>query len=137
MESIWKKAVQLLRDCKIPDEFNHPDTLTKQIREPNEKTETTKYPIPSKEGLHFNFSRSAGLCYELACVRECLNKGLTECPDVPLDESIIIAEVLEEIRLQLGVKYPQTKKDDDKKDWACSSPRFAILHWNIYHWIDF
>jgi hypothetical protein len=34
-----------------------------------------KYEIPNKEGLHFNFSRSNGLCYELAAVRECILKG--------------------------------------------------------------
>uniref|UniRef100_A0A914W4N8 Trans-1,2-dihydrobenzene-1,2-diol dehydrogenase n=1 Tax=Plectus sambesii TaxID=2011161 RepID=A0A914W4N8_9BILA len=99
----------------IPEEFNHPETLTKYVKEPNEKTETNKWPIPNKEGLHFNFGHSNGLCYELAAVRECLLKGLTECPEVPWEESITIAEILEEVRLQLGVKYPQTKKDDDKK----------------------
>lgn len=47
-----------------------------------------------------------GLRFEIAEVHRCLAAGEVESPVMPLDESIALLRVLDEIRAQLGVVYP-------------------------------
>jgi dihydrodiol dehydrogenase / D-xylose 1-dehydrogenase (NADP) len=47
------------------------------------------------------------LRYEAQNVRECLKKGLTESPVISLDETLLLAELMEDVRKQVGVDYPQ------------------------------
>lgn len=47
-----------------------------------------------------------GFRYEIAAVMACLAAGQTESPDMPLDETLAIAETMDEIRRQIGLKYP-------------------------------
>jgi dihydrodiol dehydrogenase / D-xylose 1-dehydrogenase (NADP) len=49
---------------------------------------------------------AAGYRYEAVEVGRCLRDGLLESPSMPLDESIAIMETLDEIRRQVGVRYP-------------------------------
>lgn len=69
-------------------------------------TKTWDCPIP-KSTKQMNYLRSEGFIYEINCVRECLVKGHTECSIMPHEHSIIISEVMEEVRKQLGVVYKQ------------------------------
>ena len=65
-----------------------------------------EFPLPS--GKHeFNFLNSAGLAYEAMHVRECLVQGLKESPKLPHQETLLIAELLETIRKEVGVSYQQ------------------------------
>jgi dihydrodiol dehydrogenase / D-xylose 1-dehydrogenase (NADP) len=64
------------------------------------------YPYPEAK-FPFNFTNSAGLQYEAQHVRECLQKGLTESSVISLDETLLLAELMEEVRKQVGVEYPQ------------------------------
>ncbi len=64
------------------------------------------FPYPEAK-QPFNFNNSIGLRYEAQHVRECLEKGLTESPVIPLDETLLLAELMEEVRKQVGVDYPQ------------------------------
>ena len=50
--------------------------------------------------------RGHGLHFEAAEVGRCLREGLLESPVVPLDESVLIMETLDEIRAQIGLRYP-------------------------------
>ena len=43
--------------------------------------------------------------YEAEAVRRCLVEGKTECNAMPLDETLVIAETMDNILKQLGVKY--------------------------------
>ena len=55
----------------------------------------------------FNDDRkSAGYAYEIEEVGKCLSQGLLESPIVPLDESLEIMILMDEIRGQWGLKYP-------------------------------
>ncbi|KAF5925908.1 trans-1,2-dihydrobenzene-1,2-diol dehydrogenase [Diceros bicornis minor] len=63
-------------------------------------------PVPSKE---FNYTNGAGMTYEAKHVRECLKKGLKESPVIPLAESELLADILEEVRKAIGVTFPQDK----------------------------
>lgn len=47
-----------------------------------------------------------GLCYEAAHFATLVHEGRTESPLLPLDESVAIMETLDEIRSQVGVRYP-------------------------------
>jgi dihydrodiol dehydrogenase / D-xylose 1-dehydrogenase (NADP) len=48
----------------------------------------------------------AGYHLEAAAVAECVRQGLKESSIMPLDETIAVAESLEEVRRQVGVRYP-------------------------------
>ncbi|KAK7078373.1 hypothetical protein SK128_001538 [Halocaridina rubra] len=62
--------------------------------------------LPS-HGLAFNVPNAQGFIYEAEEVRKCFSQGLKESPLMPLDESIVIAEIMENIRRQIGVSYAQ------------------------------
>jgi predicted dehydrogenase len=47
-----------------------------------------------------------GLRFQIDEVHRCLSAGLTESPTVPLDETVRLAAVLDDIRAQVGVTYP-------------------------------
>ncbi|XP_075394151.1 trans-1,2-dihydrobenzene-1,2-diol dehydrogenase [Tenrec ecaudatus] len=66
------------------------------------------FPLPTTPEK-FNFTNGAGMTYEAQHVRECLRKGLKESPVIPLEESELLAEILEEIRRAIGITYPQDK----------------------------
>lgn len=64
-----------------------------------------EWPLP--EAKHaFNYPNSCGLRYEAEATRQCIRKGLTECETVSHKESLIIAKIQDEIRRQIGVRYP-------------------------------
>lgn len=66
--------------------------------------------FPLKVGkFKYNLINSAGLFYEAQHVRQCLLKGLTESPLLPLDETLMLAEIMESVRKQVGVEYDQDK----------------------------
>ncbi|KAM3921013.1 trans-1,2-dihydrobenzene-1,2-diol dehydrogenase-like [Leptodactylus fuscus] len=68
----------------------------------------TKYPLPhSTKAMHF--TNSTGLSYEAEHVRQCLLKGLKESPLMTWADSELLATIMEEVRKQLGVKFPQDK----------------------------
>ncbi|XP_053722071.1 trans-1,2-dihydrobenzene-1,2-diol dehydrogenase-like [Synchiropus splendidus] len=65
-----------------------------------------EFPLPDPS-LPLNFTNSTGLRYEAEEVRQCLLKGLKESPRMPLAESILLTEIMDEIRKQVGVRYSQ------------------------------
>ncbi|KAL7302974.1 hypothetical protein TKK_0004201 [Trichogramma kaykai] len=64
--------------------------------------------LPETELPLFHIN-SAGLHYEAMEVRECLKKGLKESPKVTHAHSLLIAEIEDELRRQIGVVYDQDK----------------------------
>ncbi|KAM4596297.1 trans-1,2-dihydrobenzene-1,2-diol dehydrogenase-like [Fundulus diaphanus] len=69
----------------------------------------TEYPLP-EPCLPLNFTNSTGLRYEAEEVRQCLLKGLKESPRMPLADSILLTEIMDEIRKQVGVVFNQDKQ---------------------------
>uniref|UniRef100_A0A8C7STZ7 Trans-1,2-dihydrobenzene-1,2-diol dehydrogenase n=1 Tax=Oncorhynchus mykiss TaxID=8022 RepID=A0A8C7STZ7_ONCMY len=67
---------------------------------------TTQYPLP-EPSLPLNFTNSTGLRYEAEEVRQCLLKGLKESPRMSQADSLLLAEVMDEARRQVGVVYSQ------------------------------
>uniref|UniRef100_A0A665X329 Trans-1,2-dihydrobenzene-1,2-diol dehydrogenase n=1 Tax=Echeneis naucrates TaxID=173247 RepID=A0A665X329_ECHNA len=66
----------------------------------------TEYPLPEPH-LPLNFTNSTGLRYEAEEVRQCLLKGLKESPRMPLADSVLLTEIMDEIRKQVGVVFSQ------------------------------
>ena len=62
-------------------------------------------PIPSGAKFPFNFDNAGGLVHEADHVRQCLQKGLQESPLVSHADSLLIAEIQDEIMSQIGVSY--------------------------------
>jgi len=68
-------------------------------------TEKT-WPLPEAK-YKFNFNNSCGLRYEAEEVRKCIREGKTESELVPHSESLIIAQIEDSIRQQIGFKFPE------------------------------
>ncbi|XP_007074209.1 trans-1,2-dihydrobenzene-1,2-diol dehydrogenase [Panthera tigris] len=73
------------------------------------KGEHKEFVLPPAPGKEFNFTHGMGMTYEAKHVRECLRKGLKESPVIPLAESELLADILEEARKAIGVTFPQDK----------------------------
>jgi len=65
------------------------------------------WELPSGAKHAFNFGNGSNMAFEAQHVRECLQAGKLESPLISLDETLLIAEIMESIRKQAGVKYPQ------------------------------
>uniref|UniRef100_A0AC11C5D1 Dihydrodiol dehydrogenase n=1 Tax=Ovis aries TaxID=9940 RepID=A0AC11C5D1_SHEEP len=91
-----KGMAQLLNPCWSPTELVV-------------KGEHKEFPLPPAPGKEFNFTNGMGMCYEAKHVRECLQKGLKESPVIPLVESELLADILEEVRKAIGITFPQDK----------------------------
>ncbi|XP_058485335.1 trans-1,2-dihydrobenzene-1,2-diol dehydrogenase [Solea solea] len=68
--------------------------------------EETQYPVPEPH-LPLNFINSTGMRYEAEEVRQCLLKGLKQSAVMSHADSLLLAEVEDEIRRQVGVVYDQ------------------------------
>jgi predicted dehydrogenase len=54
----------------------------------------------------FHFPRIGnGYAHEAMEVGRCLREGLLESPEMPLDESVSLMGVLDDLRAQLGLRY--------------------------------
>lgn len=77
------------------------------LTEPWYKTDTL---ILQQQGEHPEVITPAqfsnGFEYEIQEVRRCLELGLTESPKMPHAFSLLVAETMDAIREQIGVKYP-------------------------------
>ena len=63
-----------------------------------------EFPLP-KPYLPTNFSNSEGLCYEAEEVRRCLQEGKKESAVMPLEETQLVAEIMDEVMKQVGVMH--------------------------------
>lgn len=69
-------------------------------------SETLNFSFPDTV-LPCNFTNSSGLRYEAMEVRKCINEGALESTVMPLKDSETLAEMMDEIRRQIGVKYAE------------------------------
>jgi len=69
---------------------------------------TQSWTLPAGAKLQtFNYGNGENMSFESQHVRDCLKAGRTESNLVSLDETLLIAEIMEQIRKQVGVVYPQ------------------------------
>lgn len=84
---------------KIPKNFWCPTEIITPDR-------TYEFALP-EPAVPCNFINSSGLQYEAIEVRECLKKGLLECPMMTHSDSELLASIMDEIRRQIGVVFPE------------------------------
>ncbi|PVD34097.1 hypothetical protein C0Q70_05360 [Pomacea canaliculata] len=90
-------------NIELHSPFHCPTTITLP------SGETKVFPLPETP-YTYNWANSNGFVYEAECVRKCLQQGqLTECPDMPHEDSLNIMAILDEVRRQLGVVYDNLK----------------------------
>jgi hypothetical protein len=80
--------------------FWHPTKATIAWKDTN-TTDNIEIPLPHGVG--------EGFYYECEEVMRCLDAGLIESPIMTHDDSIRVMEQLDEIRAQIGLKYPFEK----------------------------
>jgi len=68
--------------------------------------ENHEFPLPDTI-LPCNFNNSSGLRYEAMEVRKCIKNGALESSIMPLKDSVTLAEIMDEIRHQLGVVFDE------------------------------
>jgi dihydrodiol dehydrogenase / D-xylose 1-dehydrogenase (NADP) len=68
-----------------------------------------EFPLPKNRKGKLVYHHSTGLSYQAEEARRCISLGLLESPTVNHEESLLIARIEDELRRQIGVKYP---KDD-------------------------
>ncbi|XP_028812882.1 trans-1,2-dihydrobenzene-1,2-diol dehydrogenase [Denticeps clupeoides] len=66
----------------------------------------TQYPVP-EPCLPLNFINSTGMRYEAEEVRRCLFKGLKESSRMSHADSLLLTDLMDQARRQVGVVYPQ------------------------------
>ncbi|XP_056652752.1 trans-1,2-dihydrobenzene-1,2-diol dehydrogenase [Monodelphis domestica] len=72
--------------------------------------ERAEFPLPAVANTEtFNYPKSIGLVYEAQHVRQCLLQGLKESSVMPLAESELLADILEEVRRQIGLRFSQDR----------------------------
>ncbi|XP_053403355.1 trans-1,2-dihydrobenzene-1,2-diol dehydrogenase-like [Mercenaria mercenaria] len=81
---------------QVDSPFHCPTTMTSS-------SGTFKFALKDGDYFHGN---SAGLHYEAAAVRECINKGLQESPNFTHSDSELVHRIMDEVRKQIGMKYP-------------------------------
>uniref|UniRef100_A0A3P8SKV1 Trans-1,2-dihydrobenzene-1,2-diol dehydrogenase n=1 Tax=Amphiprion percula TaxID=161767 RepID=A0A3P8SKV1_AMPPE len=69
----------------------------------------TQYPLPEPY-LPLSYMNGTGMRYEAEEVRQCLLKGLKESSVMPHSDSMLLVELEDEIRRQVGVVYSQDSK---------------------------
>ena len=80
--------------------------LTSRFYEPSTTIEFYPGRVDSKEIIPVYNEPGFGYQYEIRHVHECLHKGLTESPVMTHDDSLLMMEVLDEVRRKAGLVYP-------------------------------
>jgi len=109
--------IKTTRPTQCPEGYT---ITTRQGDEPDPlmmrgKSVTVHEPLdPPHAGVApgYNFVGSQGFSYEAAAVQEAIAQGLTEHPEMPLSETLAMAKVFDDIRTQIGLRYPW---DDEAK----------------------
>ncbi|EGZ19407.1 hypothetical protein PHYSODRAFT_496155 [Phytophthora sojae] len=82
--------------------------VTQFLEDGSHQETTTKFPWPtpsSSIATPFKYPGSEALVYEAEAVTEAIRDGRLQCEEYPLEESLAIAEIMDEIREAIGVVY--------------------------------
>ncbi len=93
---------------KIHFPFWSPEKITLYV---DDKEQNFEFPVPQLNGMKsFNFTNTTGMHYEANHVMQCLQEGKLSSPIMPPQESVVIMKIMDEIRKQIGVVYPEDKQ---------------------------
>lgn len=94
-------------DLRLPHPFWCPTRLETPEGVYDGEKVSMEYPLP-KPHLPGNYPNSTGLRYEAEEVYDCLRAGKLESDIMPLNHSLIVAEVAQQVMTQLNVIYCRT-----------------------------
>ena len=82
----------------------------------------------------FNFDRSQGFRWQINAVLDCSDKGSIEGPQYKWDEMMIVMRFMDELRRQIGMKYPTDKQiqQDNKLTARLPSDNCLIHHYFLF-----
>eukprot|EP00445_Apocalathium_hangoei_P003139 CAMPEP_0203844844 /NCGR_PEP_ID=MMETSP0359-20131031/3456_1 /ASSEMBLY_ACC=CAM_ASM_000338 /TAXON_ID=268821 /ORGANISM="Scrippsiella Hangoei, Strain SHTV-5" /LENGTH=347 /DNA_ID=CAMNT_0050759879 /DNA_START=50 /DNA_END=1093 /DNA_ORIENTATION=- len=85
-------------------------TVAKAVGGGQFEEEVHNFELPHcPECVSVNFPNSEGFLHEVKAVEDALQKGLLECPEYTLDESLAMVQIMDAFRKQVGVVYPFDK----------------------------
>ena len=91
-------------ELRLPHPFWCPTKLESPKGVYKKDSVSKEFPLPEPY-LPTNFPNSTGLRYEAEEVYKCIKGGKKESSVMPLEQSLIVAEIAEEIMKQIGVIY--------------------------------
>ena len=91
-------------DLRLPHPFWCPTKLETTEGMYQKSSLSMEFPLP-EPSLPGNYPNCTGLRYEAQEVYECLKAEKKESDIMPLEQSLIVAEVVDEVVRQLGVEY--------------------------------
>ena len=65
--------------------------------------------------VSFNFEGSEGFLYEVEHVMYCIRNNLTESPIVPLDDSMMVIHIVDDLQRRIGVEYVHHSIENEKE----------------------
>jgi len=81
------------------------------LRKTGEEDQEFHIPHPQPSGaVKLEFTHGNAMVYQVKNTLKCLNAGLKESPTMTIQESLNIMEIMDEVRKQIGVFYPNEKK---------------------------
>lgn len=80
--------------------------LTHRFYEPSTTIEYFPERFDSKEVIPFEKEAGWGYHHEIRHVNECLRKGLTESPVMTHADTLLLMELMDEVRRKAGIHYP-------------------------------
>jgi len=80
--------------------------MTHRFHGPTTQLEYYPGTVDTRQIIDFEKAKGSGYEYEAEHVTECLQKGLSESPVRKLNDTLLLMEMLDEIRLKAGIKYP-------------------------------
>lgn len=92
---------------RIPMSFHCPDKLEIiTIRDRSDrKARIEDYPLPEPPTPYpYNYPNGEGLIYQAEEIDRCVSEGLLESPLMPLEETLIVAEIMDTINRQQGLQ---------------------------------
>jgi len=90
---------------RIENEAHAPTRVTWwKDTESGGESQSFEYPLPGKYAT--NFPRGEGMLYQLEAVVQCLDEGRLESPEYSWNEMLSTVRIMDEIRKQIGLKYP-------------------------------
>eukprot|EP01124_Arcella_intermedia_P018117 TRINITY_DN25083_c0_g1_i1.p1 TRINITY_DN25083_c0_g1~~TRINITY_DN25083_c0_g1_i1.p1 ORF type:complete len:343 (+),score=80.81 TRINITY_DN25083_c0_g1_i1:39-1067(+) len=84
--------------------YHAPTSVT--ISPSDGKEETFQFPLPDCPNATWNFTNSVAFTYEAAAVQQDLLAGKKENSTITKLTSQLVADILEDIKSQIGLKYP-------------------------------
>nr|CCA20664.1 dimeric dihydrodiol dehydrogenase putative [Albugo laibachii Nc14] len=99
---------------EIHPEGHIPTKVTLSRKEPDtadgSTTSSTEFLLPTDDASKYEFEGSTGFKYEIEAVNDYLRQNKREASEFSWDDSILLQDIMDQVRHQIGVVYPEEEK---------------------------